>query len=307
MLLADLLLAVALLAARACAAPDGLLVERTPYAFPAWDRAAAATDVEEVATRKEYEAAIGGDCVLEKLRYRSDGLAVVAYFFHPRARAPARRPVVVFNRGSYVRGDAAPELVTTFRRLADAGFAVVAPLYRGSDGGEGTDEMGGADLADLMNVLPLLDELEGLDPRNVFLYGESRGGMMVFQALRAGFPARAAATFGAFTDLEDLLATNGDALARAIWPDFAARKDEILETRSALRWPADLRAPLLLMHGSADGSVPPTQTLRLATELARADRDFGLIVFEGDGHTLFGHRVERDRAAAAFFRRHTIE
>jgi dipeptidyl aminopeptidase/acylaminoacyl peptidase len=306
MLLADLVLAAGLTAAHT-AASDGLLLARNSYDFPAWDDAVADTDVERYATEEEYAAAVGGDGVLEKLRYRSGELAVVAYFFHPRASEPARRPVVVFNRGSYVRDDVAPELVTTFRRLADEGFAVVAPLYRGSDGGEGHDDMGGADLADLMNVLPLLDELPGLDVRNVFLYGESRGGMMVFQALRAGFRARAAATFGAFTDLEDLIATNGDAAARAIWPDFAARKDEILETRSALRWPAELRAPLLLMHGSADGSVPPTQTLRLATELARADRDFGLIVFEGDGHTLFEHRIERDRAVAAFFREHLAE
>ena len=39
----------------------------------------------------------------------------------------------------------------------------------------------------------------------IYLYGKSRGGMMTYQALRDGFPARAAATVGAFTDLEAML------------------------------------------------------------------------------------------------------
>jgi hypothetical protein len=34
------------------------------------------------------------------------------------------------------------------------------------------------------------------------MYGESRGGMMTFQAIRRDLPVDAAAVFGAFTDLE---------------------------------------------------------------------------------------------------------
>ena len=105
----------------------------------------------------------------------------------PGIRKGLKRPVIVYNRGSYVRADIAPELLPMFHRLANAGFAVLAPMYRGSDGGEGRDEMGGADLNDLMNVMPVLNQLDSLDTRNVFLYGESRGGMMVFQAIGMAF------------------------------------------------------------------------------------------------------------------------
>ncbi len=51
-----------------------------------------------------------------------------------------RLPVIVYNRGSYVRQNAAPELLVTFHRLVDAGFLVVAPMYRGSEGAPGRDE-----------------------------------------------------------------------------------------------------------------------------------------------------------------------
>ena len=67
---------------------------------------------------------------LLKLTYRSDNLPVVAFVY--RAKAPGdKRPVVVYNRGSYIRQGAARELLVPFHRLADAGFVVVAPMYRG--------------------------------------------------------------------------------------------------------------------------------------------------------------------------------
>jgi len=76
---------------------------------------------------------------------------------------------------------------------------------------------------------------------------------MVFQAIRDGFPARAAGTIGAFTDLGEITSSeSGAATAKMIWPDFDQRKNEIISRRSAIRWPERLSIPLLLMHGSAD-------------------------------------------------------
>ncbi|MEJ2054582.1 MAG: prolyl oligopeptidase family serine peptidase [Calditrichaceae bacterium] len=194
-----------------------------------------------------------------------------------------------------------------FHRLAEADFAVVAPMYRGSDGGEGRDEMGGSDLNDLFNIIPVLCQLNSLDTSNVFLYGESRGGMMVFQAIRDGFPARAAATFGAFTDLNEITSTGpGLATAKAIWPDFEERREEIISRRSAILWPERLKLPLLLMHGSSDESVPVTQTLQLAIKLARMQKKFGLIVFPGGNHSLTRRQVERDEYVLEFFRQHLV-
>ena len=89
--------------------------------------------------------------MLSKLHYASDGLRVVAYLYSPSATR-SRLPVVIYTRGSYVAGDLAPALAPLLRRLARAGFLVLAPQYRGSDGGEGHDELGGADVADVADV-----------------------------------------------------------------------------------------------------------------------------------------------------------
>ncbi len=287
-------------------AADPLIIERSAYVLPAWSAAAERTDVKKYATEEEYApAAADSPFTMEKLRYRSDGLSVVALLYRQKNAGAVRQPVIVFNRGSYVRKDVAPELLTMFHRLAQAGFVVVAPMYRGSDGGEGRDEMGGADLNELMNILPVLREIEALDTGNVFLYGESRGGMMVYQAMRDGFPARAAATYGAFTDLGEMISTDaGAAMAKKIWPDFEQKRHEIVARRSAIAWADKLSTPLLLMHGAKDREVPVAHTLRLAAELAKAGKDFGVIVVPGANHTLFQHRLERDRHAVQFFRRH---
>jgi dipeptidyl aminopeptidase/acylaminoacyl peptidase len=61
------------------------------------------------------------------------------------------------------------------------------------------------------------------------------------------------------------------------------------------------------MHGSEDRDVPPAQTLQLAAQLAKTQKEFGVIVFPGGNHILQQHRVERDRQAVEFSRRHLVK
>ena len=206
-------------------------------------------------TREEYEAARADTAyVFEQFTYTSDGLTVGAYLYRPRQRGEAPLPVIVYNRGSFTRDGFAGEMLVMANRYARAGFIVVAPHYRGSNGWKGRDELGGADLDDLMNVVPQLARIDGADASRVYLAGESRGGMMVYQALRDGFPARAAAVWGAFTDLVPLLLPSSPQAkyAAKIWPDIERNRDAIVERRSAIRWADRIRTPVLIMHGTAD-------------------------------------------------------
>jgi len=282
------------------------ILNRQTFQFPSWEKAVETTDVEKYTTADEYKSVVlDNTYVLEKLQYKSNGLSVPAYLYHPVKESMNPRPIIVFNRGSFIRGEIAPELIVMFHRLAEDGFTIVAPLYRGSAGAEGRDEMGGADLDDLMNVTKVFDELKSVDTENVYLYGESRGGMMVFQAIRDGFPAKAAATFGGFTDLAGLTSSEqGKAMANSIWPDFEKNREQIIERRSAIHWPEKLNVPLLLMSGSEDGAVSPTQTLRLGIALAKEHKDFGIIIFPGANHIIAPQQAKRDREAVEFFKRY---
>ena len=95
---------------------------------------------------------------------------------------------------------------------------------------------------------------------------------MALQALRDGFPARAAATFGAFTDLDSMIAgdsTQLSPMARTIWPSWPSNHDAIARRRSAQRWPERIRVPLLLMHGADDRQVSPRHSTALSEAIRR--------------------------------------
>ncbi len=243
-----------------------------------------------------------------KVTYKSDGLPVVAFIYRPSATGD-KRPVIVYNRGSYVRQNAARELLVPFHRLADAGFVIVAPMYRGSEGAPGRDEMGGADLADLMNIRAVIASMPYADPASTFLYGESRGGMMVLQALRDGFSARAAAIVGVFSDLDQYLKEEPDAAALGpkIFPDYQANRAAIIERRSAVLWADRITTPLLIMHGADDTSVKPTHAMQLAAALHRSGKPYELVIAAGAKHVLQPFEAERDERAIRWFRRYQRE
>jgi dipeptidyl aminopeptidase/acylaminoacyl peptidase len=275
-----------------------------PVTVPAFD---AEPGLRWSSSREEYDAARADEnYAFEQFTYGSDGLTVGAYLYQPRKRGASPLPVIVYNRGSYTRPSGfAGEMLVMANRYARAGFIVVAPHYRGSNGWPGRDEMGGADLADLMNIVPQLAGIDGADASRVFLSGESRGGMMVYQALRDQFPAKAAAVWGAFTDLEPLIAP-GSPQAKAgpqIWPNLEQNRDAIVERRSAIRWANRVRTPVLIMHGTADRDLPIEHSERMAAALKRLGSTHRLLLFDGEQHRIGGRGADRDAAAIEWFRR----
>jgi len=281
------------------------ILEARPVVFPAYDSYQGISRY--APTREIYSDAIADPrFVMERVTYRSDGLDVYAYLYRPTGPPKDEKlPVVIFNRGSYVRVDFSPEVLMLGNRLARQGYVVVAPMLRGSGGAQGHDEMGGADLHDLFNIVPVLKELAYVDSDRVFLYGESRGGMMCLLAAKDGFPARAMAIYGTITDLGLFIGegTTARQLAPQIWPGFPANEAEITETRSAIRWPDRIDIPVLIMHGADDGDVSPLHATRLAAALEERGKSYELKIFYGERHVLTGRAVERDLDAANWFRR----
>src|SRR5438045_423372 len=138
-------------------------------------------------------------------------------------------------------------------RFAAEGFVVLASQYRGYDGGEGQDEVGGADLDDVLNLIPLARALGYVDMERVFMFGFSRGAQMTLQSIRRGAPLRAAVVVGAPTDVELSFRENPAIrdLARTNWAGGEARLAENIESRSAVRWADKLTVPLLIFQGGA--------------------------------------------------------
>jgi dipeptidyl aminopeptidase/acylaminoacyl peptidase len=112
------------------------------------------------------------------ITYLRDGLEVEGYPAMPTVSE--NLPCVIFNRGGN-RELGAPsdeQAARVLGKLAGWGYVVVASQYRGNAGGEVREESGGADVNDVLNLIPLLESLPQADATRIGLFGQSRGGMM---------------------------------------------------------------------------------------------------------------------------------
>lgn len=244
------------------------------------------------------------DC--RRIKYMSDGLKVAGFIWTPKDTAGKKLPVLLFNRG----GNRDFGKLTPWdglHRFAANGFVVIASQYRGNDGGEGREEFGGADVRDVLNLIPLAASLESADMRNVFLYGVSRGGMMTYLALKNGIPVNAAAVASAGTDLVSEVKRR-PSLAKNVWketiPDFEKRSEELLRDRSAIYWTDKIKVPVLILQGGADWRVDPGDALALARKLQEQGATYELIVYAGDDHGIAQNRADAERRIVEWFQKH---
>jgi dipeptidyl aminopeptidase/acylaminoacyl peptidase len=75
---------------------------------------------------------------------------------------------------------------------------------------------------------------------------------------------------------------------------------EAYRDRSAVFWPDLINAPLLILHGEDDGSVPVEQSQQLADLLSAAGKTVKLVTYPGDDHGLSAHRAGYPEALAWF-------
>ncbi len=314
-----------LVSAISIAAQNGKLIAQTPYQLPVasyqeWvdglrKRAPADardTAFDESTFRRNHPPELftrlqkgkGLECF--KLQYLSDGLQVVGYLVQPKPIS-GKLPVVIYNRGGHREfGRITLGTMLELSSIAEAGFVVLASEYRGNAGGEGKEEAGGADVNDVLNLVPLAESLGYADTKNLFMYGFSRGGMMTYLALKRGLPARAAAVVAGPTDLLAEILTRPEMEAnvyRELIPEYDRRKDRLLKDRSAYYWADKLKTPLLIQHGGADWRVSPTQSLKLAQRLQEWERPYELVIYAGDDHPLTRHQPESRQRIVNWFRR----
>jgi len=180
---------------------------------------------------------------LSRITYESDGLAVRGYLVVPKAVKDGEKlPCVIYNRGGNREFGALDDLRAALMlgSLAERGYVVVAGQYRGNGGGEGREEFGGADVRDVLNLIPLLEGLEHADASRIGMFGWSRGGMMTYQALARTDRIRAAVIGAGVADSFEWVADRPEmetGVFAELVPDWADKREEALEERSAVRWP----------------------------------------------------------------------
>jgi dipeptidyl aminopeptidase/acylaminoacyl peptidase len=205
--------------------------------------------------------------------YPSDGLKVKGLLFLPRS--PEKRPLVLFNH------DGVDGISEAHRRacarLARAGYAVFAPAYRGEEGSEGTIEVAAGEVRDVLNVLPFLARVPGIDGRRVAFLGASHGALIsVLAAARYPKVKAVVEAYGVMDirawwfHLKRTGQLGEDELTRRVYGNGPEDRPPAFASRDALGVVSGLKAPVLILQGGRDELVPPEQALTFKAALDRS-------------------------------------
>jgi len=178
-----------------------------------------------------------------------DGLRIRSWYAAP---GPAGRVVVFFHGNAGTIADRAFKA----RHFLDAGYGVMLVGYRGFAGNAGAPSETGLYM-DGRAVLRWLEE-EGVAPAEWIFYGESLGtGVAVHLAKEVadgGRPAAAVILEAPFTSMAD---------AAAVHYPWLPTRFLVRDRYDSLSKIGDIRAPLLVIHGDRDRTVPERLGRRL--------------------------------------------
>lgn len=245
---------------------------------------------------------------IKEFFYKSDGLKVKGYMAQPKAAG--KYPCIIYNRGGIGSFSAftIPLVQRILGEMASWGYVVITTQLRGNDGSEGTEDFGGDDLNDILNLIPLLDKVKNADTSRIGMYGRSTGGMKSYLALTRTNKIKAAVIIGAFSDFKRSLDARPalDSTYAAVIPGYRDHREELLKQRSMIYWPDKMYkgTPILLMHGSEDKRVVPEESLMAADALYKSRHPFRFVFFEGDDHGLSANRDEVNRLTQLWYKKY---
>jgi dipeptidyl aminopeptidase/acylaminoacyl peptidase len=231
------------------------------------------------------------------VRYQArDGLTIPAYLTLPKGREAKKLPLIIYPHGGPygVRDKLAYDADIQF--LANRGYAVLQPNYRGS-GGYGTvfgdagiGQLGRKMQDDLDDGMDWLVKDGIVDSGRVCVIGASYGGYAALWAvIRNPERYRCAASFAGVSDLKSILRYNRRFLTQKAGRRWQERvrgdSDFDLETVSPTQQAVRLDRPVLIAHGEDDSIVPVMQSKSLVAALkAAGKKNFEYIAYPKEGH-----------------------
>lgn len=232
------------------------------------------------------------------IAYLSDGIQVMGYLVVPKNRKKDEKlRTIIFNRGGNQSYGAISfaHLFSFIFPLAHENNAVFASQYRGllkKNRHIAKDEFGGKDVDDVINLAEQALKLPFVDPKRLFMVGQSRGAMMTYMAARQNqLPIKAIATMGSLVDLQAEIEFRPEMenVYKGLIPDYANNKQAAIAERSAVQWVEDIpNIPILLQHGEDDTQVNLAQIENFANLLNKANRKNSLVVYPDANHGLRG-------------------
>ncbi len=250
----------------------------------------------------------------------ADGLAIPAYLTLPRGRPAKNLALIVLPHGGPADRDTA-DFDWWSEALADQGYAVLRPNYRGSTVSgrflaAGFGEWGRKMQTDLSDGVRYLAGLGIVDPARVCIVGASYGGYAALAGVTLDPGVyRCAVSVAGISDLRSMLrwtdeaAGVGSKIAVRYWDRFwgaTGPDDPILDRLSPTAHADAVNVPVLLIHGRDDTVVPFEQSNLMLEALRRAHKDVQLVTLKHEDHWL-SHgetRLQMLESSVAFLRKY---
>lgn len=247
------------------------------------------------------------------IRYKArDGVEIEALLTLPRGHSPKNLPLIVLPHGGpFARDSEDWDWWTQY--LAETGYAVVQPNYRGSSGygtsfaklGEGQWGLKMQD--DLDDAIVHLAKQGIADPKRVCMAGASYGGYAAMRAAQRNgtgdaAPHRCAISYAGVSDLQAMQRYDGKFLYGKTRGDWLKKQAPDYRSVSPRFGAADFSIPILILHGKEDKRVPVKQSRMMAAALKEAGKPYEYIEQPlGDHHFTRGEdRLEFLKAMGAF-------
>lgn len=241
-----------------------------------------------------------------------DGLDLAGILYRPRGyQAGTRYPAVIWVHGG-PEGQVILKFDPWVMFLAEEGYVVFEPNYRGSSGyGENFRnlnvlDLGGGEAQDMGAAVHYLVDSGFGDPKRVAVGGGSHGGTMVNYAVTKlpDLFCAAISLYGVSNRATFLERTNRNSAIRMELKMGGTPDENPATYRQAniLLDIARIRAPLLIMHGEDDPQVPLYESSQLVEALKKQGKTFWYFTYPHEGHGFQDreHRLDAWRKQLAF-------
>jgi dipeptidyl aminopeptidase/acylaminoacyl peptidase len=257
----------------------------------------------------------------QRLEHTSpEGWPVETWLWLPPAyrSGDARLPTVLYYHGG-PHNSVALGFNDQMHLLAAAGFAVVGVNFRGSTGFGAAfadsilGDWGTRELEDGLAIVDTLVERGIVDPRRLGVFGGSYGGFMTNLALARTDRFAAGVSYATISGL-DTWANQTDHWESVDWDSGGPtwQIPDYYRTHSPLTDVADIRAPLLILHGEEDYRCAVAEADQLFGALRKLKRTVELVRYPGGSHAFAhigppSHRLDFVQRVTDWFQRYVSQ
>ena len=247
----------------------------------------------------------------------ADGLPIPAYLTLPRGKPEKDLALVVLPHGGPAVRDTA-RFDWWAQALADQGYLVLQPNYRGSDLNlkflaAGFGQWGRKMQTDLSDGVRYLVKQGMVDPTKVCIVGGSYGGYAALAGVTLDPGVyRCAVSIAGLSDLKRMLQWETDTHTRRTeryWDRFMGASgpdDPVLDQISPIKHLDAVNVPVMLIHGRDDTVVPFEQSSIMVDALKRAKKDVEMVTLKKEDHWLSRSetRLQMLQSSITFLRAH---